>query len=71
MAPWEFVEWLLFWIIETSHFEFEWDKGNQTKDHALMLGRMKLKELVGPEKPNFKKPVVVLVVIQVGLLGVG
>jgi len=31
MAQWEFVEWLLFWILETSHFEFEWDKGNQTK----------------------------------------
>lgn len=32
MAQWEFVEWLLFWILETSHFEFEWDKGNQTKN---------------------------------------
>jgi uncharacterized DUF497 family protein len=31
MAQWEFVEWLLFWILETSHFEFEWDKGNSTK----------------------------------------
>ena len=32
MAQWEFVEWLLFWILETSHFEFEWDKGNETKN---------------------------------------
>ncbi|HPI40951.1 MAG TPA: BrnT family toxin [Pseudobdellovibrionaceae bacterium] len=32
MAKWEFVEWLLFWILETSHFEFEWDKGNNTKN---------------------------------------
>ena len=32
MAQWEFVEWLLFWILETSHFEFEWDKGNRTKN---------------------------------------
>ncbi len=32
MAKWEFVEWLLFWILETSHFQFEWDKGNQTKN---------------------------------------
>lgn len=32
MAQWEFVEWLLFWILETSHFEFEWDRGNQTKN---------------------------------------
>jgi uncharacterized DUF497 family protein len=31
MAKWEFVEWLLFWILETSHYEFEWDRGNQSK----------------------------------------
>lgn len=32
MAKWEFVEWLLFWILETSHFEFDWDDGNRTKN---------------------------------------
>ena len=32
MAQWEFVEWLMFWILETSYFEFEWDKGNQSKN---------------------------------------
>lgn len=32
MAQWEFVEWLLFWILETSHYEFEWDKGNRAKN---------------------------------------
>jgi hypothetical protein len=32
MARWEFVEWLLFWILETSHFEFYWDRGNSTKN---------------------------------------
>jgi uncharacterized DUF497 family protein len=32
MAQWIFVEWLLFWILETSHFEFEWDLGNLTKN---------------------------------------
>mgnify|MGYP000947134306 CR=1 FL=1 len=32
MAQWEFVEWLLFWIMETSHFEFEWDTSNSTKN---------------------------------------
>lgn len=32
MAKWEFVEWLLFWILETSHFDFEWDQGNRTKN---------------------------------------
>ena len=31
VAQWEFVEWLLFWILETSHFEFDWDEGNSTK----------------------------------------
>lgn len=31
MAQWEFVEWLLVWLLETSFFEFEWDRGNQTK----------------------------------------
>lgn len=32
MAQWDFVEWLLFWILETSAFEFEWDQGNSTKN---------------------------------------
>jgi uncharacterized DUF497 family protein len=32
MAQWIFIEWLLFWILETSHFEFEWDTGNLTKN---------------------------------------
>jgi uncharacterized DUF497 family protein len=31
MAKFEFVDWLLFRILETSYFEFEWDKGNKTK----------------------------------------
>ena len=34
MAQWEFVEWLLFWILETSYFEFEWDKGNESKNET-------------------------------------
>jgi len=32
MAQWEFVDWLLFWILETSNFEFEWDRGNKEKN---------------------------------------
>jgi hypothetical protein len=32
MAQWQFVEWLLFWILETTQFEFEWDKGNHSKN---------------------------------------
>lgn len=31
MARWEFVEWLLIWLLGTVHFEFEWDHGNKTK----------------------------------------
>jgi uncharacterized DUF497 family protein len=40
MAQWEFVEWLLFWILETSHFEFEWDEGNihkNEKKHGIEI----------------------------------
>ena len=32
MANWIFIDWLLFWIIETSHFEFDWDSGNVVKN---------------------------------------
>lgn len=34
MAKFKFVEWLLFWLQETSHFEFDWDDGNRTKSAA-------------------------------------
>lgn len=34
MAQWEFVEWLLLWILETTHFAFEWDHGNQSKNRT-------------------------------------
>jgi uncharacterized DUF497 family protein len=34
MAQWNFVDWLLYWILETSHFEFEWDAGNMTKNET-------------------------------------
>lgn len=32
MAKWKFVEWLLFWLLETSTFYFEWDEGNTRKN---------------------------------------
>ncbi|MCB0341275.1 MAG: BrnT family toxin [Pseudobdellovibrionaceae bacterium] len=32
MARWDFVDWLLYWILETSYFEFEWDSGNRSKN---------------------------------------
>ena len=34
VAQWEFVEWLLIWILESSHFDFDWDAGNSTKSFA-------------------------------------
>lgn len=34
MAQFKFVEWLLLWLRENSHFEFEWDEGNSTKSAA-------------------------------------
>lgn len=43
MAQWEFVDWLLFWILETSLFEFEWDEGNQSKNakkHGISLAEV-------------------------------
>lgn len=30
MAQWKFVDWLLFWLLETTHFEFVWDYGKET-----------------------------------------
>jgi len=34
MARFRFVEWLLLWLQENSHFEFDWDEGNRTKSAA-------------------------------------
>lgn len=31
MAAWQFADWLLIWLLETSRFEFEWDRGNRIK----------------------------------------
>lgn len=31
MAKFEYVEWLLLWLLETKIFRFEWDAGNSTK----------------------------------------
>jgi uncharacterized DUF497 family protein len=43
MAQWEFVDWLFYWILETSHYEFEWDDGNRTKNsskHGLEINEI-------------------------------
>lgn len=34
MAKFEFAEWLLLWLQETSFFEFDWDNGNRMKSAA-------------------------------------
>ncbi len=31
MAQFQFLEWLLLWLIEIEQFTFQWDKGNLTK----------------------------------------
>ncbi len=31
MAQFEFVAWLVKWILEQESFEFDWDHGNSTK----------------------------------------
>ena len=31
MAQFEFVAWLVKWILEQEDFEFDWDQGNSTK----------------------------------------
>lgn len=39
MAKFRFVEWLLLWLQENSHFEFDWDEGNRTKSATKHLVR--------------------------------
>jgi hypothetical protein len=36
MAKFKFVEWLLLWLLEEAHFEFDWDEGNRTKSSAKL-----------------------------------
>lgn len=31
MAQFEFVEWLVLWLLKPRELEFDWDDGNQTK----------------------------------------
>lgn len=34
MAKFEFVEWLLSWLLEERDYSFEWDSGNKTKSRS-------------------------------------
>ncbi len=54
MAQWEFVEWLLFWILETSHFEFDWDKGNQSK--SAIKHKISIEEVEGVFRSGLALP---------------
>jgi uncharacterized DUF497 family protein len=46
MAKFKFVEWLLLWLQENSHFEFDWDEGNRTKSAAKHAVRIEAAEEV-------------------------
>ena len=39
MAKFKFVEWLLLWLQENSHFEFDWDEGNRRRSAAKHAAR--------------------------------
>ena len=54
MAKFRFVEWLLLWLRETAHFEFEWDEGNRTKNstkHAVTTAETEEVFLAGQAAP--------------------
>lgn len=54
MAKFRFVEWLLLWLLETSHFEFEWDGGNRVKNvskHAVTTTEAEEVFLIGQAVP--------------------
>jgi len=41
MAQFEFVAWLVNWLIQHDDFEFDWDQGNSTKSlqkHKVAIG---------------------------------
>ena len=40
MAQFKFILWLAYWYLQTELFEFEWDKGNSTKNsdkHGVII----------------------------------
>ncbi|MFC1679266.1 BrnT family toxin [Elusimicrobiota bacterium] len=54
MARFRFVQWLILWLQETVHFEFEWDKGNRTKSvskHAVATAETEEVFLLGQAAP--------------------
>ncbi len=54
MAKFKFVEWLFLWLSETSHFEFDWDAGNKTKNsakHAVTTTEVEEVFLLGQAAP--------------------
>ena len=54
MAKFKFVEWLLLWLQETTHYEFDWDEGNRTKSstkHAVAPAEAEEIFLLGQAAP--------------------
>ena len=54
MAKFRFVEWLLLWLRETAHLEFEWDESNRTKSstkHAVTTTETEEVFLAGQAAP--------------------
>jgi len=59
MAQREFVEWLLFWILETSHFEFERDSRVRLIpiiENNLHLGRLGIRSRLAPVSRREVRP---------------
>jgi uncharacterized DUF497 family protein len=43
MAKFQFILWLAYWYLQTSFFEFQWDKGNSVKSfvkHGVTAGEV-------------------------------
>jgi len=54
MAKFKFIEWLALWLLETIHFEFNWDAGNSTKSskkHAVTTREAEEIFLLGQAAP--------------------
>lgn len=54
MARFRFAEWLLLWLQETSHFEFDWDDGNRKKNavkHGVSTAEAEEVFLLGQAAP--------------------
>lgn len=54
MAKFKFAEWLLFWLLDSEGFEFEWDEGNRSKNarkHGVTAAEIEEAFTSGPAAP--------------------